>query len=427
MKDFRQTMITGFALFSLFFGAGNLILPPLLGYRAGEDWSWVTFGFVLSAVIIPMMALFGHARLQGNMADFCRKLWPGFGPVYSLVIYVIALTLPAPRTASVTYEMAVEPYFQWSSFTLSSVYFALVFVFVLNRSRIISIIGKFLTPLILIILLAIIIIGLQEPTSSMSPSSFDHNFTAGVLEGYQTFDAIGGVVVGGIAVISLGLVGGMSYREKRRILGNASIVAGLGLLLVYGGLIVLGAHYSTMLQTDDRTALVAYLSTSALGNYGNAMLGVLVALACFTTAVGIITGAADYLKELFGNSQKAYVVTAFIGCLSGVLIGQFNVPFIINAAIPALLLSYPLTIVLIVLNCLPEAWSDDAVYKWVVAVTLIFTLPDFLASFWESNPLSGVADLLPLHQQSMAWLIPALLTFILVNLIGRKRAKKIPA
>jgi LIVCS family branched-chain amino acid:cation transporter len=261
----------------------------------------------------------------------------------------------------------------------------------------------------------------------MSPSSFDHNFTAGVLEGYQTFDAIGGVVVGGIAVISLGLVGGMSYREKKRILGNASIVAGLGLLLVYGGLIALGAHYSTMLQTDDRTALVAYLSTSALGNYGNAMLGVLVALACFTTAVGIITGAADYLKEVFGNSQTAYVVTAFIGCLSGVLIGQFNVPFIINAAIPALLLSYPLTIVLIVLNCLPEAWSGGAVYKWVVAVTLLFTVPDFLASFWTTNPLSGVAELLPLHQQSMAWLIPALVTFILVNLIDRKRAKKIPA
>lgn len=422
MKDLRQTLITGFALFSLFFGAGNLILPPLLGYRAGGDWFWVGLGFLVSAVIIPMMALFGHARLQGNISDFCRKLWPGFGLVYSLVIYLIALTLPAPRTASVTYEMAVEPYFGLSSLSLSSIYFGLVFLFVMNRSRIISIIGKFLTPLILIILLAIIGIGLSAPAGAVSTSQFDHNFTAGVLEGYQTFDAIGGVVVGGIVVISLGLVGGMSYGEKRRVLGNASLVAGLGLLLVYGGLIALGSHFSSTIQTEDRTELVAYLSTSALGNYGNAFLSVLVALACFTTAVGIITGAADYLKEIFGQSRVAYVLTALIGCVAGVLMGQFNVPFIINAAIPALLLSYPLTIVLIVLNCLPERWRGRLTFRWVVGVTLLFTIPDFLGSFWPDHPLTPIADYLPLYEQSMAWLIPAAICFLVVNLIDQKRS-----
>ena len=113
----------------------------------------VSIGFAISAVIIPIMAIYGHARLQGTLMDFANKVSPVFALIYALIIYAISISLPSPRTASVTYEMAIEPYFEMSSLTLSAIYFALVLLFALNRTRILNIIGKFLTPLIILILL----------------------------------------------------------------------------------------------------------------------------------------------------------------------------------------------------------------------------------------------------------------------------------
>jgi LIVCS family branched-chain amino acid:cation transporter len=138
----KQTLITAFALFSLFFGAGNLIFPPFLGFNAGSDWPMVAMGFAISAVVIPILAILGHAKLQGTMMDFASKVSPLFALVYCIIVYAISVSLPAPRTASVTYEMAIAPYFDLSSLVLSAIYFSAVLVFVLNRSKILDFIGK---------------------------------------------------------------------------------------------------------------------------------------------------------------------------------------------------------------------------------------------------------------------------------------------
>ena len=216
MNASKQTFVTAFALFSLFFGAGNLILPPFLGYSAGTSWIWVSMGFALSAVVIPILAIYGHARLQGTLLDFAKKVSPVFALIYAVIVYAIAISLPSPRTASVTYEMAIQPYFELSSLWLSVFYFALVSVFALNRTKIIGLIGKFLTPLIILILLCIIGIGVFSEVPTMQQATFENAFTAGILEGYQTFDALGGVVVGGVIVISLALQGTFNYAEKKK-------------------------------------------------------------------------------------------------------------------------------------------------------------------------------------------------------------------
>ena len=114
MNNTKQVFATGFALFSLFFGAGNLILPPLLGFKAGPDWYLVGIGFMISAVFLPFLGILAHARLQGTMLDFGKKVSPMFALIYCLVVYAISLALPAPRTASVTHEMAVQPFCEGS-------------------------------------------------------------------------------------------------------------------------------------------------------------------------------------------------------------------------------------------------------------------------------------------------------------------------
>ena len=293
----------------------------------------------------------------------------------------------------------------------------LVFFFVMNRNRILSLIGKYLTPMILIILAAIIFIGLSGAGEGMHPSIFDNNLSAGILEGYQTFDAIGGVVVGGVIVISFQLQGKYDYGQTKHMIARSGLLAGLGLFLVYAGLIALGAHFNASVEIQERSELLFYLSQFTLGNVGAAALSVLVALACFTTAVGIIAGAADFFKGLAGGSQKVFLVTAIISCIIGVLMGQFDVHYIIVVAIPALMFIYPITIVLILLNILPERLATKRVFRWTIATTFLFSVPSFVLSLKNYPAVRSIQELLPLGEQQMGWVLPALVVFALVNLI----------
>ncbi len=422
MKFTKQTFITAFALFSLFFGAGNLILPPFLGFNGGSSWFIVLLGFAASAVIIPILAIYGHARLQGTMMDFAKKVSPLFALAYCLIVYAISVALPGPRTASVAYEMAIAPYFEISSWLWSSLYFSLVLVFTLNRSKLMDVVGKYLTPAILLILLLVIGIGIFGDYEPLRVSAFNNPMVSGVLEGYQTFDAIGGVVVGGVIVISLGFTTG-TVHDNKKILTNAGLIAGLGLLIIYGGLIYLGALQSGNLVTTDRTALLTLLSRSTLGAIGSFILSVLVSLACFTTAVGIVTGTADFVKGILKGSQRAYIITAVLGAILGVVMGQLNVMSIIAVAVPALMFIYPVTIVLILLNALPEKLASVLVFRAVIITTIFFSAPDFWASIGFEDQMMHIKQALPLGTSSLGWLLPSTIVFVVVNVftLSRKR------
>lgn len=420
MNKTKEIFITGFALFSMFFGAGNLILPPFLGVQSGESWSIVTIGFFITAVIIPIIGIMAHARLQGTMFDFGKKVSPTFSLIYCLIVYTISITLPAPRTASVTHEMAIAPFFGTSSLLTSTIYFSLVFLFVMNRSKILNLIGKFLTPFIIIILLAVIIIGVTTTPDTINPTTFNTPFVSGLLEGYQTFDAIGAIVVGGVLVISMNFKKDTSFTVKKELISKAGIVAGIGLLIIYAGLIYSGVQFSTSFAKEaTRTEILSSLSSQTLGNIGTTFLSVLVALACFTTGVGIITGTSDYFKGLFKNSKKAYTITAIIGCLLGVIIGQFDVHYIIVIALPALMFIYPITIVLILLNVLPEKLASPTVFKTVIGVTFLFSIPDFLKFIINPKSLEGIQSIIPFSEHSLGWVLPALIIFILVNVFKK--------
>lgn len=425
MKKTKVAVVIGFAIFASFFGAGNLILPPYLGFQAGPDWWQVAFGFALSATIIPMAALLAHAKLQGTMLDFGNKVSPLFSLIFCLCVYAIAISLPAPRTASVAHEMAIDPFFGTSSLLTSSIYFILVFVFVLWRGKILEIIGKYLTPLILIILVLIIGIGISGNALEMNPSTLSSPIVAGLLEGYQTYDALGGLLMGGVVIVSLNLEGGISFQDKKWLIGSAAIIAAIGLLAIYIGLILVGARSNaSFAEGIIRTDLLRGLSMLTLGDFGSRALSVLISLACFTTAVAIITGTADFFKGLFKNNHNAYLITAFISCIIGVAMGQLDVHSIIVVALPVLMFIYPLSIVLILLNLIPENYASKLVFRIVVAITFIFSIPDFLSFLTSNSSIQAIQKIIPLGEQNLGWLLPALVALILVNLIEKTGSKK---
>jgi len=422
MNKNKEILIVGFALFSMFFGAGNLILPPYLGVKAGEVWSLVTIGFFITAVFIPILGILAHAKLQGTMYDFGKKVSPSFSWAYCLIVYTISITLPAPRTASVTHEMAIAPFFEISPLLTSIIYFVLVFLFVINRSKILSLIGKYLTPLIILILTSIICVGIFSVPETMRASSLTSPLINGLLEGYQTFDAIGAIVVGGVLIVSINFKKDLSFEIKKELISKAGFVAGIGLLIIYTGLIYNGALFSNTFPSEaTRVEVLSGLSTQTLGNIGTAFLSVLVGLACFTTAIGIITGTSDYIKGLFNNSQRAYTITVIISCTLGIAVGQFDVHHIINIALPALMFIYPITIVLIFLNVLPNKWASSFVFKAVVFVTFVFSIPDFLQFLLPADSLSEIQNMIPFSKESLGWVLPALMAFIAVNLIQKKQ------
>jgi LIVCS family branched-chain amino acid:cation transporter len=352
------------------------------------------------------------------MLDFGNKVSPLFSMIFCICVYIIAITLPIPRTAAVTHEMAIQPYFDMGSLLTSTIYFGLTFLFVMNRNNIIEILGKYLTPIIVVILLAIIGVGLFSPSDGMRLSSFETPFISGLLEGYQTYDAIAGLLTGGIVVISINNYRTeMSFENKKRFIARSGFIAMSGLFIIYAGLIALGALYGSEFASNiTRTELLSGLSVRTLGNKGSILLSVLVGLACFTTAVGVIVGTADFFAGLFKDSKRAYTITAIASCIIGIVIGQLNVKYIIDVALPALMFIYPLTIVLILLNLVPDKYASKFVFRMAVLVAFVFSIPDFLGFLIPPERLEVIKSVIPFAKLNMGWVLPSVCTFLILNI-----------
>ena len=417
MNRTKQIFVLGFAIFASFFGAGNLILPPLLGFNAGPDWWIVAIGFLLSAAVFPLLALLGHAKLQGTMIDFGKKVSLRFGVIFSILVYLIAIILACPRTAAVTHEMAILPYFEINSLVTSTVYFLAVFVFAINRGKVMDFLGKYLTPIIVVILLIIIGIGVFGSSETMLVSQYENAFISGFLEGYQTYDAIAGLLVGGIIVVNVNnSKWDIQVSDKKSIIIRSSLIAMIGLFVIYLGLIFLGAKYNMEFSSDiSRPQLLSALAKITLGEFGSAFLAVLVSVACFTTAVSIVVGTADFFKGLLHNSKSAYIITAGISSLFGILVGQFEVKFIIDLAVYALMFIYPMAISLIVLNLLSEKYASPTVFRTVVGLAILFSIPDFLKFMIPVENLEFLYNIIPFSRDGLGWVIPSIIGFVVAN------------
>lgn len=424
MNKTKSAFIFGFAIFAGFFGAGNLILPPFLGFQSGQDWSWSAVGFILSGTLIPLLALFGHSKLQGTMLDFGNKVSTKFSLVLCVLIYTIAIALPCPRTAAVAHEMVIGPIFGSTPLLTSLIYFFLVLIFALNRGKAIDILGKYLTPIISLILFALIVMALGFTGKDLGPGIYESPMISGFLEGYQTYDAIAGLLMGGILVISIkNSQKGMEASGYQRMIAASGLVAMLCLFLIYVGLIYAGSQMAGQIEPEiSRTNLLKAVAEFYLGRMGSSSLSLLVALACFTTAVAIVVGTGDFFKGLFKESARVYKMTVLICCALGVLIGQLNVDYIIQVAIPVLLFIYPITIVLIILNLFPERLASKTVFRSVVLVAFIFSIPDFFQFVIPGASLEFIHATLPFSKAGLGWVLPSLLTFLLVN--GALQIKK---
>lgn len=412
MNKKKEILILGFALFSMFFGAGNLLFPPSVGVAVGKEWFQAGLGFFLTGIGLPLLGILAFTKV-GSLDEFANKVSNRFNTIYStILILVIGPLFAIPRTGSTTFEMGVLPLFPNSNPTViaivtSVVFFGITLFLVLNESSITDILGKFLTPIILTILSLITILGITSDLGTPVDSVINGNpFSYGFVSGYQTMDALASVLFGVIIIRGLEGKGVTDTNEQKSFLSNAGFIAAIGLGFIYLSLIYLGAQISSIkgLTTAQTTLTLAQLT---LGNVGKIAFGICVAAACLTTSVGLVALASEWFSKL---TKISYKKIAFGICVFSTILSVAGLDYIIGLSIPVLVILYPVTIVLILLNILGV--KSHIVFKAVVTITLIVSIAEAL----KIN-----LDFIPLAKAGFPWILPALITFILTLFVKESK------
>lgn len=407
--------VIGFALFAMFFGSGNLIFPSYLGRMIGSKYLSGLIGFMITGIGLPLLSVMATAKAGGAFSQISHQV----GKVFSVILMTFLILsigpfLAIPRTAATTYEIGVRPFFPTlSSLIVIIIYFGINLVLVLRPSTIVDLIGRFLTPVLLVILLILIIKGIWQPIGPVTNSSIDSVFATAVIEGYQTMDALGAVCFGNIIVNNIKEKG---YKDKGEIIGvtlRSSLVAVVGLGVIYGGLMYLGTRTGHITGEIEKTQLITTLATQILGNIGNVLLGIAVAIACLTTSIGLTMTTANYFSHL-SKGKVSYKTVAIITSIVGIAIASMGVDRIVGVTGPVLNILYPLIIVLVIISLI-EKNPVSIVYQLPVYVTLVIVIVD------EGSKLLGwqtsIFGFLPFSQLGFAWSMPAIISYVLGKII----------
>ncbi|MDU6791939.1 MAG: branched-chain amino acid transport system II carrier protein, partial [Anaerococcus sp.] len=262
-------LVIGFALFAMFFGAGNLIFPPMLGYTYGDKWLLASIAFTIVGVGLTLLAVVSMAKRQGNIFTFTSLAGNKLSKAIILIIALCIGPLGAiPRTAATSFEMVQSAGFNINIFVFTLIFFGLSLFLALAKNSVVDLIGKFLTPLLLISLLIMIIVGVSSPIGQIKEINLNVGkiFSDSMLEGYNTMDALAALAFTPIIVESVINKGYKNELLKKTI--QASLIAVLGLAFVYISLTFLGASVSTSINTDSRVTLLNYIAEKVLGNKG---------------------------------------------------------------------------------------------------------------------------------------------------------------
>ena len=406
-KKQRDILVTGFALFAMFFGAGNLIFPPFLGLITGSSWLTGFTGFILADVGLSLLAILAIAKCNGEVGEIFSRAGYKLSIVLSCAIMIcIGPLLAIPRTAATTFEMGIQPIFgNFNAVIFSVIFFAITLLLTIKPSKVVDIIGSYLTPALLIALLVLIGMGIINPLGSIEPSTIDNVFSEGVFQGYQTLDALGAVSLGAVVITSIANKGYTKKEEQVSITFKAGLVAAAGLFLVYGGLTYLGSTVSSMFDSNvSQAGLIVSITEMLLGFPGKVILGIIVALACLTTAIGLTSATGQYFAKLSNNKIK-YETIVTVVCIFSLVISNFGVSTIIQFSAPILTFVYPPTIVLVVFTLLGEKIKNDNVFKFSTYAALFISVLNIMGDFGVKVP---VINSLPLASLGFNWVVPVL-------------------
>lgn len=439
----KQYLVVASLLFGLFFGAGNLIFPLHLGQIAGSNWASAAGGFLITAVLLPLLSVLAVAitRSEG-VYDIGKPLGAGFAVVFMVLIHAtIGPLFGTPRTATVSFTVGVAPFVPKDMQTVallvfSALFFGAAFAFSYHENDILSNVGKVLNPLFLALLFLVFVVAfanpLGNPQAAPVTAAYKHGaFVNGFLEGYNTMDALAGLAFGVTVVTAVRSMGQKKAKTVSKVVAKSGVLAMLAIALIYLLLVIMGAMSLGHFKVSENGG-VAFnqIVNEYAGVFGQALLAVLLTVTCLTTAVGLVAAfAQDFHKHFPKVSYHAWLA---LSCLASFLTANFGLDQIIAWSTPMLMFLYPLSMVLILLSVFsPLFKKDGVVYFFAILFTVVPAVGDMVVAFPAVVSQSGfglaVAALrskLPLASMGLSWLVPALVGLAIGLVVHFAKSRK---
>ena len=404
----RQRLLLGFTLFSMFFGAGNLIFPPHLGAQAGSNF-WPAFaGFAVSATGLPIAGVVAVAR-AGGFDQLASRVHPKFSLVFTILVYLsIGPCLAIPRTASTSFEMLVPLVGGGRGLQLSYsiVFFAAAFLVALHPEKLTDRLGRVLCPALIALIFILFAGCLLHPVAAQygSPAAAYARLPAfkGILGGYQTMDALAALNFGAVIAMNIRAQGVDREQDVQRSAIRAGFVAGALLLVVYAMLGHAGALTGAAVPSLATGAeVLTVLAEQLFGKAGLVLLAAIFMLACFNTCVGLIACVGEYFHTLL--PRIPYPALAAFFAAASMLFSNLGLAEILRLSVPVLNALYPVAIVLITLSFVPGLEQRRRVYPLCIGCTAVQSI----AAALPLGPLSALANALPLAALGFGWVLPA--------------------
>ncbi|GGB02831.1 branched-chain amino acid transport system II carrier protein [Agarivorans gilvus] len=417
-----NTLSLGLMVFAFFLGAGNLIFPPMAGLLAGDNLLASMFGFLMTAVGLPLLGLLAIAKAGGGIAHLGRYLPSKVANLIALAVYLVLVPMfGIPRTCLVAYELGFVPLVENASqatlLGYSLFYFVAALLFILRRGGLIDSVGKVITPLLVLCISIIGVSVFSQPFAEIAAAQqnfADMPFGQGFIDGYNTMDALAALMFGVLMIEALNTRGISGKDAQFSYLVKASLIAAVGLTLFYVVLFYLGAT-ATGVAPEAKNGgqiIVAYVEV-LFGLKGQWLLATIVSLACFTTAIGGISSFATYVSD---NSKFSYSLIAIVTAACCALVANIGLDQLLLVSIPILIGIYPVAVALIAFNLLVNWFNrPHMAARLIIGVAALFGLMDGLKA---AGVNMDAFSLLPGFSQGFAWLLPTFAA-VLVSVFAR--------
>ncbi|WP_297788706.1 branched-chain amino acid transport system II carrier protein [uncultured Anaerococcus sp.] len=424
-SEFLQVSIM---LFGLFFGAGNLIFPPLLGNLAGSATFVSLLAFSVTAVLFPVMGSIVVGKTNG-LSNLSNRVGPLFSVVFTTAIYLsIGPGLGIPRAGSVPFEMAIAPYIPVSinlslaRLVYTLVFFAIALTICLKPNKLVERVGKYLTPalLLLIALMFLRVVTMDKAVAAPSGDYLKAPVTKGFLAGYDTMDAVAALNFGFVIAQAVRRFGVTDEKEVTKYGVKAGLLAGSVLFVVYAMLASVGMIGSGKFQGYENGAEVLTEAVRlSFGNFGLILLAFIFTLACLTTCVGLITSGGSYFEKLF-NNKLSYRTWVCIWTLFSFIMANFGLNKLLAFSVPLLQIIYPVALVLIVMGISHDyvRYTKES-YLLTASVAVVLPFIEVLIKTFKLNLglVGNILKALPLYEEGLSWLLPSLFVLVFTSLL----------
>lgn len=417
-----NVLVTGLALFAMFFGAGNLIFPVMIGVESGVEQVPATIGFMLTGVLLPMAGMIAAATSSSGVLGIIERISHYPGLVFCWLIFLSTGMLYAiPRTAAASFSMSFQATTGDSHLALfiyTLVFFGIAGYLCLNPRNVLDRIGGLLTPALLILLAVMIIAAVVTMSPSEAAPIEEYASTPtlkGIFDGYGTLDAIASLVFGVVIIRALRQKGFQPGRQLFGVTALSGVIAAFFLGLVYFGLSMVGSRVGRLNpNVKDGGEGLAFAAQHLFGSTGRVILGAIAILACLTTAIGLVEASTQFFRGLFPQiSRPVWVVLHVVISLA---IANLGLEALVNVIIPVMMFCYPVTIMLVV-TCIMDIFIPGHMfwaYRLSVWVAAFFGLFDGLKAAGVLE--EWIDTTIPLASLGLGWLIPSIV-MLLVGLI----------